>query len=122
MATSKKGKGNGRSAGGAANSANAAWSRLRSIAGRAWAGRLIRTLDEGPARFNRLKEALDGISAKTLSSLLRSYEDHGLVLRRIVSDRPLGVEYSITQKGKELAGILEEVRDWESRWERRTPR
>ena len=93
---------------------------LRLIAGRAWSNRVLLALAHGPTRFNRLKESMRGVSAKTLSSLLRLYADEGIVVRHVISQRPLQVEYSLTQMGRELVKVTNELIDWETRWGKRS--
>jgi DNA-binding HxlR family transcriptional regulator len=41
--------------------------------------------------------------------LLKELEDMGLVSRKVIDGRPPRVEYSLTEKGKELARILDEL-------------
>jgi DNA-binding HxlR family transcriptional regulator len=59
----------------------------------------------GQSRFNDLKRNLKGISSRTLTSKLRLLEDKGFVERKLVSERPTVVEYSLTMKGKTLAEL-----------------
>jgi len=120
MVTGKRQKANGNGHRSAESRAGHSWRILRMIAGRAWSGRLLRALDHGPTRFNRLKESMRGVSAKTLSSLLRLYADQGVVVRHVISERPLRVEYSLTQMGRELVEALNELIDWETRWGKRS--
>ncbi|WP_338599147.1 helix-turn-helix domain-containing protein [Sulfolobus tengchongensis] len=71
----------------------------------------IRYLLEGPKRFNELQR-LTSLSSKTLSSTLKELESLGIVERKIVSSRPIIVVYELTEKGKELKSIFDELRKW----------
>ena len=52
-----------------------------------------------PIRFNELKRRVGGISQKVLSQQLRKLEQSGLLERRVLPGRLLGVEYAITPLG-----------------------
>ena len=53
-------------------------------------------------RFGRLKQALSGISEKMLAQQLRELEADGLVDRKIFSEVPAKVVYSLTERGAAL--------------------
>src|SRR3981081_3370840 len=57
----------------------------------------------GPMRFNALRRAIEGISQKMLSQVLKSLERDGLIRRRAIATVPVTVEYSITTLGATLA-------------------
>ena len=64
------------------------------------------------ARFNVLRRAVPGISQKTLTQCLRQLERSGLVARRVLTDSPLGVEYSFTSLGDTLEAPVRALYDW----------
>jgi len=51
-----------------------------------------------------------------LSERLRSLESEGLVVRAVVPDTPVRVEYELTQKARELQDALSEIASWAERW------
>jgi len=71
-----------------------------------------RLLQRGPLGFNALKEAVDGVSSKVLSDSLEHLEEHGLVEREIVSEKPFRVEYSLTERGRSLDPVIAAMREW----------
>jgi DNA-binding HxlR family transcriptional regulator len=86
---------------------------LDQIAGR-WQLLILGALcDHGhKARFNALKRAVPGISQKTLTQCLRQLERSGLVARRVLTDSPLGVEYSFTPLGDTLEAPVRALYTW----------
>jgi DNA-binding HxlR family transcriptional regulator len=64
------------------------------------------------ARFNALKRSVPGISQKTLTQCLRQLERSGLVARRVLTDSPLGVEYSFTPLGDTLETPITALNNW----------
>ena len=71
-----------------------------------------RLLEHGPSGFNELKEDVDGISSKVLSDSLEDLEENQLVDREIVSEKPVRVQYSLTDRGKSLEPVIYAMRDW----------
>ncbi|WP_254538729.1 winged helix-turn-helix transcriptional regulator [Halomarina litorea] len=84
-----------------------------AIIGKKWHPVIVhRLLVNGPSGFNALKRAVDGISSNVLSNSLDDLEGNELVHREVVSDKPFRVEYSLTERGEDLAPIIEAMSDW----------
>lgn len=60
-------------------------------------------------RFNQFIETIDGINPKTLSTRLKEMEKNGLIRRKIYRETPVRIKYELTQKGKNLKPILDEM-------------
>ena len=63
-------------------------------------------------RFNEMKKYIGGISYKTLSATLKELESDGLVNRKEYPQIPPKVEYSLTERGKSLMPILDQMCEW----------
>jgi DNA-binding HxlR family transcriptional regulator len=63
-------------------------------------------------RYNELSDEIDGISDKMLSESLQHLEEYHLVRREVIDDRPVKVEYSLTDAGRELETVMAAVADW----------
>src|SRR5438105_8555157 len=81
-----------------------------------WTLLIIRDLVSGVKRFNQLERSLHGISPKTLSERLRSLEEEGIIIRQTFAEVPPRVEYSLTEKGHDLVGVIESMRSYGKRW------
>ena len=68
-------------------------------------------LDERPYRLGELRRTVEGISQKMLTQTLRGLEKDGLV-RRVVSTRPISVDYSLTDLGRTLVPVVDAVVRW----------
>ena len=77
-----------------------------------WAVLILLLVRDEPMRFNQLRRAIEGISQKMLSQVLKSLERDGLVRRRAIATVPVTVEYSITPLGLTLAAAVDPLRDW----------
>lgn len=80
-----------------------------------WALLIIRRLQQGAVRFNRLRREIDGVSQKMLSQTLKNLERDGLVQRAVFATVPVTVEYSLTELGETLAGTIEQLAAWAER-------
>ena len=80
-----------------------------------WAVLILLLLRDDTKRFNQLRRAIEGISQKMLSQVLKSLERDGLIRRRVIATVPVTVEYSITPLGKTLAAAVDPLRDWAER-------
>lgn len=75
-----------------------------------WKIIILRDLLTGVKRYNELTRSVVGISAKVLTENLRDLEKDGIVMRKVYPVVPPKVEYSLTEKGEELKGVLESMR------------
>lgn len=71
----------------------------------------------GPQRFGELKRRVTGISAKMLTERLRSLEGAALVKRDYEATIPPKVTYSLTKRGGELDGVMDQLAAIAIRWE-----
>ncbi|MGQ9469423.1 MAG: winged helix-turn-helix transcriptional regulator [Nitrososphaerales archaeon] len=82
------------------------------IIGKKWTLLILRDIFEGKNRFNQFQKSIQGISPKTLSKRLKELEKNGLVVRKVFAEVPPHVEYTLTEKGKELKGIVESIQSY----------
>ena len=73
---------------------------------------LYALMDFGVVRFNEMKRYIRGISFKTLSATLKELEADGLVHREEYPQIPPKVEYSLTERGRSLIPILDQMCTW----------
>jgi len=63
-------------------------------------------------RFNELKRYIKNVSDKTLSSNLKELEKNRLIIRKEYPQIPPKVEYSLSERGKSLMGVLDQLCVW----------
>jgi DNA-binding HxlR family transcriptional regulator len=86
---------------------------MQEIVGRKWQPIIVHhLLVTGPSGFSSLKGGIDRISSKMLSESLDDLERAGLVDRTLLSDQPVRVEYSLTDRGLSLEPLIEELLQW----------
>jgi DNA-binding HxlR family transcriptional regulator len=84
---------------------------LSAIGGK-WKLIIVYWLADSPRHFAALRQAVPGISQKVLTQQLRELESDGIVLRQPTGAVPAPVEYSLTEYGRSLLPLVEDVRLW----------
>ena len=77
-----------------------------------WKIPIIGSLSFGKKRFMALIADVEGIAAKMLSKELQELEMNGLVKRTVLNTKPITVEYELTDYGRTLQPIIEEMAAW----------
>ena len=77
-----------------------------------WKIAIIGSLGFGTRRFMELQREVEGIGAKMLSKELRELEINDLVKRTVLDTKPVTVEYQLTEYGKTLQDIIDEMMKW----------
>ncbi|MBI2964720.1 MAG: helix-turn-helix transcriptional regulator [Chloroflexi bacterium] len=92
------------------------------VLGRRWTGLILRALVDQPRRFCEITAYVPGLSDRLLSERLKELEDAGIVERRVrQEERPVLVEYSLTDKGRALRPVLQAVQRWADQWVEAAP-
>ncbi len=68
-----------------------------------WSFEIIALLYMRVLKFNDLKDLLGGISSRTLTDRLRMLETAGILVRSIVNEAPIKIQYSLSERGKQIA-------------------
>ena len=81
-----------------------------------WTLLLVRELADGHSRFCELERSLAGISPRTLSLRLRALEEQAIVERHTFAEVPPREEYALTEKGRALLPIIDDMRAYGESW------
>ena len=65
-----------------------------------------------PVRFNEMQRYLGRVADKTLSLHLKELERDGLIHRKMYPEIPPKVEYSLTERGRSLMKVLDQLCIW----------
>ena len=84
---------------------------LAAIGGK-WKLIIVYFLAESPKHFAALRKAMPGISQKVLTQQLRELISDGIVNREAKGVAPAPVEYSLTEYGRSVLPLVEDVRLW----------
>ena|SRR5688500_14339745 len=81
---------------------------LDLIRGR-WKPSILFEIKLGPKRFSDLQAALPGCTAQALTVQLRQLEADGLVSRTVYPEMPARVEYALTDFGRSLSDVMDQL-------------
>lgn len=83
-----------------------------TVIGGKWKPIIIWQLHEACLRFGELQRRVPGVTQKMLTQQLRELESDGVIHREVYPVIPPRVEYSLTDHGRTLLPILEEMAKW----------
>jgi DNA-binding HxlR family transcriptional regulator len=70
---------------------------------------------DSPLRFTKLQRSLE-LQPKTLTARLQELVAFGLLTRKAYNEIPPRVDYELSQKGKDLGRIFEELHTWSDKY------
>lgn len=76
-----------------------------------WVGLILFELLKGTKRFSEMEADLP-ISGRLLSDRLKMLEKEGIVIRKVYSEFPVRIEYSLSEKGRALEPVIREIQSW----------
>lgn len=86
-----------------------------SRVGDKWSMLVLFTLENDDSqRFKELQRNIPDISQKMLTATLKMLESDGLIHREVFPEIPPRVEYSLTEKGKSLLPLIDNLLSWAS--------
>lgn len=96
-----------------------AYRRLEDVVGCKWSAAVLAAISRGVVRPGQLERFIPGISTKVLNERLRKLLVYQLITRREFPGKVLRVEYGLTQTGRDLSAIIEQIRDLDEQHARR---
>ena len=87
------------------------------LVGKRWTGAILYVLlHGGRLRFTEIANAVPDLSDRLLSERMKELEARKIVIRHVSDGTPTKVSYELTEKGRELAPALGELKTWADRW------
>ena len=93
------------------------FTRAIGTIGNKWKPIIIDVIGTRAARFGQLAAIIPIISRKVLTEQLKELEGDGLVERLAYSELPPRVEYKLTEKGLAFLPILEDIKQWNLKYD-----
>ena len=81
---------------------------LKSLSGK-WKPEIFRLAVDAPLRFNNLLRQIGGANKQSLSVALKELEEAGLLEKIVVKEKPLHIEYHLTENGRSLIPVFREL-------------
>ena len=70
----------------------------------------------GVSHFSELSGTIPGLSDKMLSERLKELEARGVIVRSVIPETPVRIEYQLTEKGRALQDVVPALSAWASAW------
>ncbi|MFJ9852278.1 winged helix-turn-helix transcriptional regulator [Streptomyces sp. NPDC101150] len=83
-----------------------------TVCGGVWKLSILKYLFQGTLRFGELNRKMPDITPRMLTRQLRDLEEDGLVTRTVYQEVPPRVEYSLTEIGMSLKGLVAQLEQW----------
>jgi DNA-binding HxlR family transcriptional regulator len=84
-----------------------------------WKPMILWELNSGAKRFSDLQAVLPEIAAQVLTLQLRQLEADGVIVRTVYPEVPSRVEYALTELGKALSSVMDQLEAWGQRYQER---
>ncbi len=81
---------------------------LKMLSGK-WKPQIFRLAVAGPVRFNTLLREITGANKQTVAVALRELEEVNLLTKTIVTQKPLHIEYELSEKGRSLIPVFQQL-------------
>lgn len=85
-----------------------AQSLLKMLSGK-FKPEVFRLAIESPLRFSSLQRQIEGSNKQTLSIALKELEEMGVLEKITIREKPLHIEYYLTEKGKALVPVFQQL-------------
>jgi DNA-binding HxlR family transcriptional regulator len=90
--------------------------RSVEMIGKRWTGAIVLVLMDGPLRFSEIRHRIPDLSDRLLSERLKELEGEGIVVRHVMADGPVRVEYELSPKGRALEPAVTALKSWAQAW------
>jgi DNA-binding HxlR family transcriptional regulator len=82
------------------------------LVGGKWKMRILWHIIHGDNRFSLLQKAMDDISEKMLTTQLRELESTGILNRKVIQEKPLNVQYALSDEYSKLGDVINALCDF----------
>ena len=87
-----------------------------TCSGKRWSTLIVSAMLAGATRFSDIRDEVAPISDTLLSERLKQLEADGIVRRDVTPSTPVLIEYHLTDEGRDLERVIDELRSWAERW------
>ena len=81
---------------------------LKLLSGK-WKPEIFRLALDGPLRFSGILRQIEGSNKQSLSVALKELEEAGLLQKTVIQEKPLHIEYNLTENGKSLIPVFQQL-------------
>ncbi|WP_299704073.1 helix-turn-helix domain-containing protein [uncultured Pontibacter sp.] len=78
---------------------------LKQLSGK-WKPQIFRLALDGPVRFNSLLRQLPGSNKQSVATALKEMEEADILVKTLVQEKPLHIEYTLSQRGLAMVSVF----------------
>lgn len=78
---------------------------LKTLSGK-WKPEIFRLALDKPVRFSSLLRDIEGSNKQSLAVALKELEEANLLTKHIISEKPLHIEYQLSENGKAMINVF----------------
>lgn len=83
-----------------------------AVIGDKWTALILQSINDGSRRFVDCQKGCGGLNSRTLTQRLAMLESEGIISKKEYKEYPPRTEYTLTDKGKELMPVLNQMSSW----------
>jgi len=83
---------------------------LKTLNGK-WKAQIFKMASIGPVRFSQILKALPEANKQSVTVALRELEASAFLVRNVIREKPLVVEYELTEKGKLAIALFSSIEE-----------
>jgi DNA-binding HxlR family transcriptional regulator len=81
---------------------------LKMLSGK-WKPEIFRLAFDNPLRFSSLLRQIPGANKQSLAVALKELEEVGLLEKVVIREKPLHIEYNLTETGRSLLPVFQQL-------------
>lgn len=74
-----------------------------------WVIFIMKAIDEGAHTYGTIREAIGSANTTIVSQRLDELGEYGMIERKVVSEKPVQIRYSLTKKWKEITKVIDKL-------------
>lgn len=86
------------------------------LIGGKWKLRILWHIKHGDNRYSLLQRGIPDITEKMLTTQLREMEESKLITRKVICEKPLNVQYALSDQAQELGEIIDSLCEFSSKY------
>lgn len=78
---------------------------------------ILKSIDEWANSFSQIKKEIWNVNSKIISQRLDEMQEEKFIKREIVSEKPIKIRYSLTDKWQSFINEIACLKKWAKKWQ-----
>jgi DNA-binding HxlR family transcriptional regulator len=94
-----------------------AYARITQVLGCKWSVLILDAISRGVCRPGRISREIEGLPVRVMHRCMTRLTKDGLISKETLAEKPLHVEYGLTEQGRQFLAVVEAVRNLSESWQ-----